>query len=76
MASAEWSAILRTFIYTAKSSWSFFISQEVRFAWRVIMKSSQESCHQFPHCQHVELSFTQLVSGNKALNVCIPLGNA
>jgi len=40
MASADWSAVPKTFIYTATSSRSFLLSQEVRFAWRVVLKSS------------------------------------
>ena len=40
MASADRSAIPKTVIYTATSSRSFLLSQEVRFAWRVAVKSS------------------------------------
>jgi hypothetical protein len=40
MASADWSAVPKTIIYTATSSRSFLLSQEVRFAWRVVVKSS------------------------------------
>lgn len=49
---------------------------DVNFAWRVVMKSSQESCFEFPHCQRVARSFTQLAPCNKTHYDCVPLDNA
>jgi hypothetical protein len=40
MTTADSSVIPKTVIYTVKSSRSFLLSQEVRFAWRVVVKSS------------------------------------
>ena len=40
MTTADWSAIWKTVIYTATSSRSFLLSQDVSFAWRVVVKSS------------------------------------
>lgn len=40
MASADWSAVPSIVIYTATCRRSFLLSQDVRFAWRVVVKSS------------------------------------
>jgi len=50
MASADWSAIPRTVLYTATNSRSFLLIQDVRFAWRVVCEILATFCVVYVWC--------------------------